>query len=86
MGRPRVPGGTTSRGYGIGHQQLRRSLLAAFIPGTICWRCQLPMWPHQILHLDHNDDRTGYNGLVHAACNTGRRTPGPPRPSPGRRW
>jgi hypothetical protein len=27
------------------------------------------MLPGQKLHLDHNDDRTGWLGFSHAACN-----------------
>lgn len=27
------------------------------------------MLPGQPLHLDHTDDRTGYLGFAHAACN-----------------
>jgi hypothetical protein len=23
----------------------------------------------ELLHLDHNEDRTGYRGMVHASCN-----------------
>ncbi len=62
-------GKTTEDGYGWQHQQLRRALLAALVPGTACCRCGLPMDLTQSLDLDHNDDRTGYNGLAHSRCN-----------------
>ena len=32
-------------------------------------RCGQPMYPSQRLDLGHTDDRTGYIGLVHHACN-----------------
>lgn len=67
-----TPGNTTARGYGSSHQQLRRALLAQLkaSPGQPCSRCGRPMFAEQALHLDHEDDRSGYRGLSHAWCNT----------------
>jgi hypothetical protein len=79
MARRRWTGTTTQRGYGSGHQKLRAALLAVLSPGTPCPQrfgdgttCGEPMWPGQDLHLGHTDDRAGYIGLVHAACNLRR--------------
>ena len=53
------------------HKTLRRRLLAdlARRPGQPCARCGLPMYVTQLLDLDHTDDRAGYLGLSHRACN-----------------
>lgn len=53
------------------HKTLRRRLLAdlARRPGQPCARCGLPMYVSQLLDLDHTDDRAGYLGLSHRACN-----------------
>jgi hypothetical protein len=61
-------GGTTARGYGYTHQVLRRALLPGAY-GQTCRHCGETMLPGQALDLDHNDDRTGYRGMAHAACN-----------------
>ena len=62
-------GNTTARGYGAVHQRARKAALRAMRDGDPCARCGGPMFKSQALHLDHTDDRTGYNGLVHARCN-----------------
>ena len=66
--RSRAARGDTSTGP---HKTLRRWLLAdlAHRPGQPCARCGLPMDVSQLLDLDHTDDRTGYLGLSHRACN-----------------
>ena len=66
--RSRAARGDTSTGP---HKTLRRWLLAdlAARPGQPCPRCGLPMYVSQLLDLDHTDDRTGYLGLSHRACN-----------------
>lgn len=75
----RYYGKTSERGYGAAHVALRARLLKAWKPGQPCARCGQPMW-HKwklnamgkrvtALHLDHNDDRTGYRGLSHDTCN-----------------
>ena len=53
------------------HKTLRKRLLADLTrrPGQPCARCGLPMYVAQLLDLDHTDDRTGYLGLSHRACN-----------------
>jgi hypothetical protein len=62
---------TSKRGYGWAHQQARKRALAAMPDGAPCTRCGGPMWRSQgkLLDLDHTDDRTGYRGLAHRACN-----------------
>jgi hypothetical protein len=53
------------------HRTLRKWLLAdlARRPGQPCARCGQPMYVTQLLDLDHTDDRAGYLGLSHRACN-----------------
>lgn len=53
------------------HKTLRKRLLAdlARRPGQPCARCGQPMHMSQLLDLDHTDDRAGYLGLSHRACN-----------------
>jgi hypothetical protein len=55
---------SAARGYGSGHRKLRAALLPQAY-GTPCVRCGHVMLPGQLLHLDHNDDRTGYLGFSH---------------------
>lgn len=58
--------------YGPKHQAERLARLREFTPGDPCARCGDPMTgPLSTIHLDHTDDRTGYLGLSHAACNLG---------------
>lgn len=53
------------------HKTLRKRLLASLMrqPGQPCARCGQPMYVSQLLDLDHTDDRSGYLGLAHRACN-----------------
>jgi hypothetical protein len=67
-GKAKTPGGTTKGGWGSKHQKLRAVLLPSAY-GKPCARCGQPMLPGQELHLDHNDDRTGWIGFSHARCN-----------------
>lgn len=62
---------TGTRRYAGAHKTLRKRLLAALRrqPGQPCPRCGYPMWPGQVLHLDHTDDGTGWLGLSHGRCN-----------------
>lgn len=57
------------RGYGAQHKATRAALLPEAY-GQPCIHCGERMWPHEDLHLDHTEDRTGYRGIVHARCNT----------------
>lgn len=70
-------GNTTQRGYGAGHQALRRQLAEAFVPGQPCWRCGKPIASLDDAQLGHDDqDRSRYRGLEHVRCNeatSGRR-------------
>jgi len=61
---------TTARGYGTQHQKLRAKAIRELRDGISCCHfCGRPMWRRQRLALDHTDDRTGYRGLTHWACN-----------------
>jgi hypothetical protein len=66
--KTKQPGGTTKGGWGSKHQKLRKQLLPQAY-GKPCVRCGQPMQPWQELHLDHNDDRTGWLGFSHKSCN-----------------
>lgn len=59
------------RGYDAAHDTERARLLPLAY-GKPCPHCTQRMWPHDKLHLDHTDDRKGYIGIVHEACNTSR--------------
>ncbi len=63
------PVSTTGAGYGAAHRRARARALAAWQDGDPCARCAGPMSHGTPVHLDHTDDRTGYLGLSHAACN-----------------
>lgn len=56
------------RGYGAEHARIRKEFLPSAY-GTDCHLCGQVMWPSQRLHLDHTEDRSGYRGFAHAACN-----------------
>jgi hypothetical protein len=65
---PRVKASTTARGYGISHVKARKQAAARHSPTDPCARCGHPLgvmgpW----LHLDHNDQRSGYLGFSHGA-------------------
>lgn len=66
----RWTGTTTERGYNGSHRALRKRLIAQWRPGDPCARCGLPMYgPAAMIDLGHTEDRTGYVGLEHRACN-----------------
>lgn len=77
-------GNTAERGYGTQHQAARRAAAALHTPSDPCSRCGQPLGPmSRHLHYDHTDDRTGYLGFSHAACNqlaAARRRPAALRP------
>jgi hypothetical protein len=56
------------RGYDHRHKLTRRAYLPAAY-GQPCARCGETMTEGQDLDLDHTDDRTGYLGFSHRACN-----------------
>lgn len=58
----------TKRGYGYAHQLLRAELLPQAY-GKLCHLCDQVMGEGDDLHLDHTEDRSGYRGMTHAACN-----------------
>lgn len=65
-------GSTTARGYGTHHQRLRARWAPKVAAGLVnCARCGEQIQPGQPWHLDHTDDRRGYYGPSHAACNIG---------------
>jgi len=63
--------GTTARGYGHKHQQLRKQWAMLVKAGDVrCWRCGLPIYPTQQWHLGHDDWNRGiYRGPEHKHCN-----------------
>jgi hypothetical protein len=79
MTRPRQQpeASTTARGYGWTHQKERAKWKPYVDAGMcICPRCGQPIQPGSLWDLDHTDDRAGYLGPSHRACNrstSGRR-------------
>jgi hypothetical protein len=66
-----VKASSTARGYGQAHRTARRKAIATYKPTDPCVRCGVPLGDDSTsLHLDHNDDRTGYLGLAHGTCNS----------------
>jgi hypothetical protein len=66
--RDRARGTSTQRGYGWTHQQQRAHDLANHDPADPCPRCGLPLGDGP-LDEGHTEDRAGYLGLMHQACN-----------------
>lgn len=67
---------TTERGYGAKHQAERRRIQRLMTAGQQfpCSRTDQPYCPHTPVdptnwELDHTDDRTGFLGPAHPACN-----------------
>jgi len=60
---------TAGRGYDSAHQRKRAELLGKWQAGDPCAICGQPMWTSAALDLAHNQDRAGWLGLAHAACN-----------------
>ena len=65
--RRRPPGATTRGGWGHYHQR-RRAVIAPLVNGgnATCCRCHEPIHAGEPWHLDHNDTRDGYLGVLHA--------------------
>ena len=73
-----------ARGYGAAHDRLRAWWAPKVATGTIdCARCRKRISPFDVWHLDHTDDRAGYLGPSHEACNTGHRLISPDAYPPG---
>jgi len=68
-----MSGRTTRRGYGAGHQALRRAWAPIVATGRVdCWRCGLRIRPGKPWDLGHDDrDRNVYRGPEHRECNRG---------------
>lgn len=63
-------GKTSSRGYGSRHQKMRQEVAQNVSTGEArCARCGQPIDLGEAWHLDHTDDRAGWLGASHAACN-----------------
>src|SRR6266496_2308149 len=64
---------TTSKGYGTGHQKLRKRWAIRVARGEVrCARCGGLISPFELWDLGHDDfDRTKYAGPEHRACNRG---------------
>lgn len=70
MAHPGSAASTTARGYGTAHKAERKRWEPIVAAGdAICTRCQEPIDPGEPFDLDHNEDRTGYLGAAHVACN-----------------
>lgn len=62
------------RGYDRAHELLRKTWVPKVAQGgVLCARCHQRISPLEDWHLDHTDDRTGYLGPSHVACNTSHR-------------
>ena len=61
---------TSERGYGSAHVKERKRYERQVKAGNaFCARCGGHIEPGSEWHLDHTDDRSGYLGPSHAACN-----------------
>jgi hypothetical protein len=59
-----------ARDYGWRHQQLREAWKRKVAAGgETCARCGQEILPGEPVDLDHRDDRQGYLGPSHRACN-----------------
>ncbi len=75
---------TKARGYGGSHKRLRERWARVVAAGNAyCARCGGWLPPGAAWDLDHSDDRGGYIGPSHAACN--RRAPNRRRAASGKR-
>jgi len=81
---------TAERGYGAGHQALRRAWRPYVEAGLVdCARCGRRILPGQSWHLDHDDwDRRRYLGPSHVRCNVTapHQKRANPQPRPVTRW
>jgi hypothetical protein len=66
----RARGTRQARGYGAAHMRLRSNWKPKVERGQVdCARCGLLILPGTEWALDHTDDRSGYLGPSHRACN-----------------
>lgn len=67
----RKRGSRQQRGYDAAHDRLRARWQARLDAGEVVWcaRCGSRIESADPWALDHTDDRTGYLGPSHAACN-----------------
>jgi len=71
---------TNARGYGVVHQKTRKRWAPLVAAGDVkCARCGQLIRPGEPWDLDHADDRKGYIGPSHAACNRAAEGVSPPR-------
>jgi hypothetical protein len=65
---------TASRGYGAGHQRVRKAFQPLVAAGLVsCWRCGQPILRTDEWDLGHDDrDRSRYRGPEHRSCNRGK--------------
>lgn len=69
--REQYRGSRQSRGYDRAHELKREWWMPRVASGKVkCSRCHTRISPLEPWHLDHTDDRTGYLGPSHVACNT----------------
>jgi hypothetical protein len=60
----------SERGYGAAHQRLRAQVAQVVEAGAaVCARCGGWIAAGEPWDLDHTEDRTGYLGASHRACN-----------------
>ncbi|WP_236832161.1 hypothetical protein [Blastococcus sp. KM273128] len=65
-----MPRATHDADYGHAHRRLRGKWRRVVARGeAVCVRCGLLIGPGAPWDLDHTDDRTGYLGPAHRACN-----------------
>jgi hypothetical protein len=65
-----ISGSTTARGYGGRHQAERKRWAPLVAAGDVaCARCGLPIAPGMAWDLGHTEDRNGWTGPEHMACN-----------------
>jgi len=70
--RDKARGTRQERGYDAAHVRLRASWARKVATGQVdCARCHKRISPLEPWHLDHTDDRSGYLGPSHEACNVG---------------
>jgi hypothetical protein len=63
-------GSTSNRGYDGRHKRERKKWSRLVDAGkAVCVRCSRLIVPGQPWDLDHTDDRSGYLGASHRACN-----------------